>query len=179
MWLPGFRFQKLEQYLLNDLHMIRSAIKLQIEKNSIILSDRSLKTYWISYSISLYFISRCQPEIEDSESEWQVENLQLLSRCSCYLDLDLIFVLKNCFHFLFSKLFSLEITVISVNAKVYFAKFQQKFDIRKMLFLKFREFFSARNFLPLKQSLLLSRTIIGSCIRVTPYMEAKISNAQQ
>ena len=75
VWLPGFRSQELEQYLLNDLHMIRSAKKLQIEKNSIILSDRSLKTYWISYSISLYFISRCQPEIEDSESKWHVENL--------------------------------------------------------------------------------------------------------
>ena len=70
MWLPGFRSQELEQCLLNDLHMIRSAKKLQIERNSIILSDRSLKTYWISYSIS-----RCQPEIEDSESKWHVENL--------------------------------------------------------------------------------------------------------
>ena len=141
MWLPGFRSQELEQCLLNDLHMIRSAKKLQIEKNSIILSDRSLKTYWISYSISLYFISRCQPEIEDSESKWHVENLQLLSRCSCYLDVDLILVLKNCFHFLFPKLFSLEFTVISVNAKGYqsFAKFYS---------LNFANFFPREVFCP-------------------------------
>ena len=56
---------------------------------------------------------------------------------------DRLFVLKNCCQSLFAK-------IISVNVKVYFAKFSQKFVIHESLFLKFCEFFSSRKFLPAK-----------------------------
>ena len=67
----------------------------------------------------------------------------ILWRICCYhLEvIDHLFALRNCFYFLFAIIFSSQLTVISVNAKVYFAQCQQKFAIHKRLFLKFRDFF--------------------------------------
>ena len=61
-----------------------------------------------------------------------------------------LFVLKNCCQSLFAKIISTHLTFFSVNVKVYFAKFSQKFVIHKSLFFKFCEFFSSRKFLPAK-----------------------------
>ena len=55
--------------------------------------------------------------------------------------IDRLFVLGNWFHFLFANVFSAQFTVILVNAKVYLAKFQQKFAIRESFFLKFCVFY--------------------------------------
>ena len=44
--------------------------------------------------------------------------------------IDRLFELRNCFHFLLAKVFLAHFTVISVNANIYLAKFQQKFTIR-------------------------------------------------
>lgn len=59
--LAGFYYQKLEEYLLNDLHKINCALKFRIEKMTDRFkitfwtefpSNRSLKRYKISYSIA-------------------------------------------------------------------------------------------------------------------------------
>ena len=60
----AFWCQKLDQYLLNNLHIIRGTITLnkvkkkhnfQIVCRMEFPSDRSLKTYWISYCIIILF----------------------------------------------------------------------------------------------------------------------------
>ena len=86
----------------------------------------------------------------------------ILWRICCYhLEvIDHLFTLRNCFYFLFAIIFSSQLTVISVNAKVYFAQFQLKFAIHKRLFLKFRDFFFRRKFLPAKVSTL---TVTREC----------------
>lgn len=69
-------------------------------------------------------------------------HLNLWRICSYYLDLiDHLFRLRNCFYFLFAIIFYAQLTVILVNAKVYFTTFQQKFAIHKRLFRKFRDIF--------------------------------------
>ena len=80
--------------------------------------------------------------------------------CNFYLDvIDRFFVLINCFHVLFAKVFSAQFTVTLVNVKVYFTKFEQKITIRESLFLEFREFFFSRKFLPAKDSALKVVTV--------------------
>ena len=70
----------------------------------------------------------------------------ILSRfCSHYLDvIDRPFVFRNCFHFLFAKVFSTQFKFIQVNTKVQLAKFQEKPVICESLFLKSRDYFSSQ-----------------------------------
>ena len=43
--LAGFYYQKLEEYLLNDLHKINCALKFRIEK----MTDRFKITFWTEF----------------------------------------------------------------------------------------------------------------------------------
>ena len=70
--------------------------------------------------------------------------------CSYYRDvIDSVFVLRNCFHFLFAK-FSLHSSqLLRYTRKFVSLRFKKKNLIRGSLFLKFCECFSSQKFLPL------------------------------
>ena len=69
-------------------------------------------------------------------------------------------VFRNYFHFSFPEVFFH--TVVSVNAKVYPAKFRQKLAIRKSWIFKLSDFFYSRKFLPAKVP---SLKIIGTLLK--------------
>ena len=92
------------------------------------------------FSTVLKFIAIMKSKIVKVNGKRRGMYLLLWRICGYYLHaIDTLFVLRDCFHFFFAKMFSAQFSYFDM--KVYFAKFQQKFAIHESLFLYFLQIF--------------------------------------